>query len=164
MIAQASAAWTEQFNLLGPQNSVSRTFVILVAPILNLLGWRVSHPEFWFIPASLDDADARMVHALRSDVVPDRDLAVVETRAFGANIVDGIEFHLERCISSGVAIFAITDGRYWHLYPIIQGVVPGEPVAQCDLFSENEADAAPMEMLRCRTSAFDHLTRDGIDV
>lgn len=140
--------------MLGVHRSVSRTFVILVAPILNLLGWRVSHPEFWFIPSSLDDADARMVHALHSDAVPDRTLAVVETRALGADIVEGIEFHLERCIKNGVAIFAITDGRRWHLYPIIQGVTPGNPVAICDLFSQNESDAAPMMMLRCSNSQF----------
>ncbi len=140
--------------MLGVHRSVSRTFVILVAPILNLLGWRVSHPEYWFIPTSLDDGDARMVHALHSDAVPDRTLAVVETRALGTGIVEGIEFHLERCISTGVAIFAITDGRQWHLYPIVEGVAPGEPAAICDMFSENEADVAPMMMLRSASSQF----------
>ena len=148
------SARTEQFNMLGVHRSVSRTFVILVVPILNLLGWRVSHPEFWFIPSSLDDADSRMVHALRSDAVPDRTLAVVETRAFGADIVEGIEFHLERCIKNGVAIFAITDGRHWHLYPIVEDVTPGDPSAICDMFSENEADAAPMMMLRSANPQF----------
>ncbi len=128
--------------------------MILVAPVLNLLGWRVRHPEFWFIPSSLDDGDARMVHSLHSDAAPDRTLAVVETRALGADIVDGIEFHLERCIKSGVAIFAITDGRHWHLYPILEGVTPGEPTAICDMFSENESDVAPMVMLRCTSSQF----------
>lgn len=128
--------------------------MILVAPILNLLGWRVSHPEFWFIPSSLDDGDARMVHSLHSDAAPERTLAVVETRALGADIVGGIEFHLERCIRNGVAIFAITDGRLWHLYPILDGLTPGEPTAICDMFSENEADAAPMMMLRCTGSQF----------
>jgi hypothetical protein len=95
-----------------------------------------------------------MVHALRSDAVPDRTLAVVETRALGADIESGIEFHLERCISAGIAIFAITDGQHWHLYPIIRGVTPGEPVARCDLFSQDEADVAAMSMLVCRTPAF----------
>ena len=128
--------------------------MILVAPILNLLGWRVSHPEFWFIPNSLDDGDARMVHALHSDAIPDRTLAVVETRALGADIVEGIEFHLERCIKTGVAIFAITDGRHWHLYPIVKGVAPGDPAAVCDLFSKNETDAAPMTMLRSSSPQF----------
>lgn len=128
--------------------------MILVAPILNLLGWRVSHPDFWFIPSSMDDADARMVHALCSDAVPDRTLAVVETRALGADIVSGIEFHLERCINSGVAIFAITDGQHWHLYPIVEGVTPGEPTAICDLFNDDEAEAAPMTMLRSASSQF----------
>ena len=129
--------------------------MILVAPILNLLGWRVSHPEFWFIPSSMDDADARMVHALHSDAVPDRTLAVVETRALGADILTGIEYHLERCINSGVAIFTITDGRHWHLYPIVEDVTPGEPAAVCDMFSSDEADAAPMTMLRSVNSQFD---------
>ena len=128
--------------------------MILVAPILNLLGWRVRHPEFWFIPSSLDDGDARMVHSLHSDATPNRPLAVVETRALGADIVSGIEFHLQRCIESGVAIFAITDGRFWHLYPILEEVTPGEPAAICDMFSENESDAAPMVMLRCTSSQF----------
>ena len=121
----------------------------MVAPALNLLGWRVSHPEFWFIPSTMDDADARMVHSLRSDAVPDRTLAVIETRALGADIVEGIEFHLDRCIASGVAIFAITDGRYWHLYPIVDGVTPGQPTAICDMFSQDPADVAPMAMLKC---------------
>ena len=125
-----------------------------MAPLLNLLGWRVSHPEFWFIPSTLDDADSRMVHALRSDAVPNRTLAVVETRALGADIESGLEFHLERCIDNGVAIFAITDGRYWHLYPIVEGVTPGEPAAVCDLFNQNESEIAPMAMLRCVTSPF----------
>ena len=114
----------------------------------------MSHPEFWFIPATRDDADARMVHALRSDAVPDRTLAVIETRALGAGIVDGIEFHLQRCIDTGVAIFAITDGRYWHLYPILAGVTPGDPAATCDLFSEDPSDVEAMTMLECQTPAF----------
>lgn len=96
-----------------------------------------------------------MVHALRSDAAPDQTLAVVETRALGADIVSGIEFHLQRCIQTGVAIFAITDGRYWHLYPIVKDVNVGQPAAICDLFSQDEPDAAPMEMLNCRTPAFD---------
>ncbi|MCY4474636.1 MAG: hypothetical protein OXC83_04285 [Chloroflexi bacterium] len=128
----------------------------MVAPILNILGWRVSHPEFWFIPATRDDADARMVHALRSDAVPDRTLAVIETRALGADIIDGIEFHLQRCIDTGVAIFAITDGRFWHLYPILEGVTPGKPTAVCDLFSGNPCDVQAMTMLECKTPAFVH--------
>lgn len=130
--------------------------MVLVAPVLNLLGWRVSHPEFWFIPSTMDDGDARMVHALRSDAVPDRTLAVVETRALGADIVSGIEFHLQRCIETGVAVFAITDGRYWHLYPIVRGVTPGEPAAECDLFSRDESDVSAMSMLVCRTPAFEN--------
>ncbi len=102
-----------------------------------------------------------MVHALRSDATPDRTLAVVETRALGADIVTGIEFHLQRCIQTGIAIFAITDGRLWHLYPIVQGVTPGEPAAVCNLFSTEESDAAAMTMLKCRTPAFDEtLVRD----
>lgn len=96
-----------------------------------------------------------MVHALRSDAVPDRTLAVVETRALGTDIVTGIEFHLQRCVETGVAIFAITDGRYWHLYPILQSVTPGNPAAVCDLFSAKESDAAAMTMLKCRTPTFD---------
>lgn len=96
-----------------------------------------------------------MVHALHSDASPDRVLAVVETRALGTDIVTGIEFHLQRCVQTGVAIFAITDGRYWHLYPIVQGVTPGKPAAMCDLFSTEESDAAAMTMLKCRTPAFD---------
>ncbi len=96
-----------------------------------------------------------MVHALRSDATPDRTLAVVETRALGADIVTGIEFHLQRCIQTGIAIFAITDGRHWHLYPIVQGVTPGEPAAVCSLFSTEESDATAMTMLKCRTPAFD---------
>lgn len=140
--------------MLGTHNSVSRTFIVLVAPILNILGWRISHPEFWFIPSTMDDADARMVHSLRSDAVPDRTLAVVETRALGTDIVGGIEFHLQRCIDNGIAVFAITDGRYWHLYPIVQGVTPGKPASECDLFSEDEADVVAMTMLMCRTPAF----------
>ena len=119
-----------------------------------MLGWRVRHPEFWFIPSTMDDADARMVHSLKSDAVPDRTLAVVETRALGADIVSGIEFHLQRCIDNGIAVFAITDGRYWHLYPIVQGVTPGEPASRCDLFSDDEADVTAMTMLTCRTPAF----------
>ena len=95
-----------------------------------------------------------MVHALHSDAVPDRTLAVVETRALGADIVEGIGFHLERCIQTDVAIFAITDGQHWHLYPIVEGVAPGDPAAICDLFSENEMDAAPMTMLRSASSQF----------
>ena len=130
--------------------------MVLVAPVLNLLGWRVSHPEFWFIPSTMDDGDARMVHALRSDAVPDRTLAVVETRALGADIVSGIEFHLQRCIETGVAVFAITDGQYWHLYPIVRGVTPGKPVAECDLFSRDESDVSAMSMLVCRTPAFEN--------
>ncbi len=130
--------------------------MVLVLPVLNLLGWRVSHPEFWFIPSTMDDGDARMVHALRSDAVPDRTLAVVETRALGADIVSGIEFHLQRCIETGVAVFAITDGRYWHLYPIVRGVMPGEPAAECDLFSRDESDVSAMSMLVCRTPAFEN--------
>ena len=102
----------------------------------------------------MDDADARMVHSLRSDAVPDRTLAVVETRALGTDITGGIEFHLQRCIDAGIAIFVITDGRYWHLYPIVNGVTPGEPAAECDLFSENEADVMAMTMLMSRTPAF----------
>ena len=129
--------------------------MVLVVPVLNLLGWRVSHPEFWFIPSTMDDADARMVHSLRSDAVPDRTLAVVETRALGADIVSGIEFHLQRCIDNGVAIFAITDGRHWHLYPIVSGVTPGTPAAECDLFSGDESDVSAMSMLVCRTPSFD---------
>ncbi len=116
----------------------------------------MSHPEFWFIPATRDDADARMVHALRSDAVPDRTLAVIETRALGADIVDGIDFHLQRCIDTGVAIFAITDGRFWHLYPILEGVVPGNPTAVCDLFSGDLSDVQAMTMLECKTPAFVH--------
>ena len=123
--------------------------------MLNLLGWRVSHPEFWFIPSTMDDAHARMVHALRSHAARERTLAVVETRALGADIVDGIEFHLQRCVQQGIAIFAITDGRYWHLYPIVNGVRPGNPTASCDLFSRNEDDVAAMAMLRCTSSQFD---------
>ncbi|MXX92622.1 MAG: hypothetical protein F4Y63_04110 [Chloroflexi bacterium] len=96
-----------------------------------------------------------MVHALHSDAIPDRALAVVETRALGADIVTGIEFHLQRCIQTGVAVFAITDGRYWHLYPIVQGVTPGKPAAVCNLFSTEESDAVAMTMLKCRTPAFD---------
>ena len=134
---------------------MSRTFVVLVAPLLNLLGWRVSHPEFWFVPSTMDDADARMVHALRSHAAHGRTLAVVETRALGADIVEGIEFHLQRCIEQGVAIFAITDGRHWHLYPIVEGVTPGKPAATCDLFSESESDVEPMAMLRCASPQFD---------
>ena len=114
----------------------------------------MSHPEFWFIPATHNDADARMVHALRSDAVRDRALAVVETRAFGADIVSGLEFHLQRCITTGVAIFAITDGRFWHLYPIVDGVTPGNPAAVCDMFSNSEAETSPMLMLRCANSQF----------
>ena len=130
--------------------------MVLVLPVLNLLGWRVSHPEFWFIPSTMDDADARMVHALRSDAVPDRTLAVVETRALGADIVSGIEFHLQRCIETGAAVFAITDGRYWHLYPIVRGVTPGKPAAECDLFSRDESDVSAMSMLVCQTPAFEN--------
>ena len=96
-----------------------------------------------------------MVHALHSDAIPDRTLAVVETRALGADIVSGIEFHLQRCVQIGVALFAITDGRYWHLYPIVQDVAPGKPAAVCDLFSTEESDVAAMTMLKCRTPAFD---------
>ena len=96
-----------------------------------------------------------MVHALHSDAIPDRTLAVVETRALGADIVTGIEFHLQRCIQTGVAVFAITDGRYWHLYPIVEGVTPGKPAAACNLFSTEESDVEAMTMLKCRTPAFD---------
>ena len=96
-----------------------------------------------------------MVHALHSDAIPDRTLAVVETRALGADIVTGIEFHLQRCVQTGVALFAITDGRYWHLYPIVEGVTPGKLPAVCDLFSTEETDVAAMTMLKCRTPAFD---------
>ena len=96
-----------------------------------------------------------MVHALHSDAIPDRTLAVVETRALGADIVTGIEFHLQRCIQTGVAIFAITDGRYWRLYPIVEGVTPGKPAAVCNLFSTEGSDVAAMTMLKCRTPAFD---------
>ena len=96
-----------------------------------------------------------MVHALHSDASPDRTLAVVETRALGADLVAGIEFHLQRCVQTGVAVFAITDGRYWHLYPIVQGVKPGKPAAVCDLFSAEESDVAAMTMLKCRTPAFE---------
>ncbi len=96
-----------------------------------------------------------MVHALHSDTTPDQTLAVVETRALGADIVTGIEFHLQRCVETGVAIFAITDGRYWHLYPIVQDVTPGKPAAVCNLFSSEESDATAMTMLKCRTPAFD---------
>lgn len=53
-----------------------------------------------------------MVHALHLDTTPNQTLAVVETRALGADIVTGIEFHLQRCIETGVAIFAITDGSF----------------------------------------------------
>ena len=79
---------------------------------------------------------------------------MIETRALGADIVDGIEFHLQRCIDTGVAIFAITDGRYWHLYPILAGVTPGDPAATCDLFSEDPSDVEAMTMLECQTPAF----------
>lgn len=103
----------------------------------------------------MDDADARMVHALRSDSAPDRTLAVVETRALGSDILGGIEFHLERCINNGVAIFAITDGRHWHLYPIVEDVTPGQPSAICDTFTGDEIDVAPMTMLRSKNSQFD---------
>ena len=96
-----------------------------------------------------------MVHALRSDNSPDRTLAVVETRALGSDIVAGIEFHLQRCVQTGVAIFAITDGRYWHLYPIVQDVTPGKPAAVCNLFSTEESDVVAMTMLKCRIPAFD---------
>lgn len=96
-----------------------------------------------------------MVHALRSDAAPDQTLAVVETRALGADLVTGIGFHLQRCVDTGVAIFAITDGRYWHLYPIVKDLNVGQPAAICDLFSESGADAAPMQMLNCRAPAFD---------
>ncbi|MXZ02620.1 MAG: hypothetical protein F4Y88_02780 [Chloroflexi bacterium] len=95
------------------------------------------------------------MHALHSDAIPDRTLAVVETRALGADIVTGIEFHLQRCVQTGVAVFAITDGRDWHLYPIVQGVTPGKPAAVCNLFSTEESDVAAMTMLKCRTPAFD---------
>ena len=98
-----------------------------------------------------------MVHALHSDIAPDRPLAVVETRALGADIVTGIEFHLQRCIETGVAIFTITDGRYWHLYPIVQGVTPGKPAAVCNLFGTEEADVAAMTMLKCRNTSFDDI-------
>ena len=81
---------------------------------------------------------------------------MIETRALGADIVDGIEFHLQRCIDTGVAIFAITDGRYWHLYPILAGVTPGDPAATCDLFSEDPSDVVAMTMLECQTPAFMH--------
>ena len=135
--------------------SVSRTFVVLVAPLLNLLGWRLSHPEFWFVPSTLDDADARMVHALRSDAASNRTLAVVETRALGADIVESIEFHLQRCVQQGIAIFAITDGRHWHLYPIVDEVTPGKPAAICDLFSQTETDVEPMAMLKCAAPQFE---------
>lgn len=96
-----------------------------------------------------------MVHALYSDATPDRTLAVIETRVLGADIVTGIEFHLQRCIQTGVAIFAITDGQYWHLYPIVEGVTPGKPATVCNLFSTEESDVAAMTMLKCRTPAFD---------
>ena len=96
-----------------------------------------------------------MVHALHSDAIPDRTLAVVETRALGADIVTGIEFHLQRCVQTGVSIFAITDGRYWHLYPIVEGVTPGKPAAMCNLFSTEESDVVAMTMMKCRTPAFD---------
>ena len=102
-----------------------------------------------------------MVHALHSDASPERTLAVVETRAFGTDIITGIEFHLQRCIETGVAIFAITDGRYWHLYPIVQGVTPGEPAAVCNLLSTEESDAAAMAMLKCRTPAFNEADAQG---
>ena len=111
----------------------------------------------------MEDADARMVHALRSDAVPDRTLAVVETRSLGSDIVSGIEFHLQRCIDTGVAIFAITDGQYWHLYPILAGVTPGKPAAECDLFGVDEADAAAMTMLMCRTPVFNHSAEEEPD-
>ena len=97
-----------------------------------------------------------MVHALRSDATHELPTAIVETRALGADIVSGIEFHLQRCMQNGIAIFAITDGRYWHLYPIVNGVTPGAPTAICDLFNQDEDELAPMAMLRCATSPFDN--------
>ena len=81
---------------------------------------------------------------------------MIETRALGADIVDGIEFHLQRCIDTGVAIFAITDGRYWHLYPISEGVTPGKPTTVCDLFIGKPSDVEAMTMLECKTPAFVH--------
>ena len=156
MIAETAAARGEQFSLLSVDRSVSRTFAVLVAPALSRLGWRISHPAYWFIPASGSDADARMVHAFTlddgSDAAADRVLAVVETRALNADLVDGTDYHLRRCVETGVAIFAITDGRFWHLYPIVPGVAPGKPSAVCDLFSGREEDAAAMAMLVCRSA------------
>ena len=67
-----------------------------------------------------------MVHALRSDAIPDRTLAVVETRALGADIVTGIEFHLQRCVQTGVSIFAITDGQILASLPDRGGCHSGE--------------------------------------
>ena len=120
---------------------------MLVAPALNVLGWRLNSPKFWFVPGTGDDADARFVHDLQSNV-DGRAAAVVETRALGSNIVEGIEFHLGRCRQSGTPIFAITDGRTWHLYPIVTGVRPGNPAAVCDVYSSDPKMIEAMTMLR----------------
>lgn len=138
---------------LGLPRSVSRSFIVLVAPILNALGWRLSPPDFWFVPVNGDDGDARVVHYLRSS--EDSRLAglAVETRALGSDIRSGVDFHLSRCESLGVPIFAITDGRWWHLYPIVSGIRAGSPLAMCDLFSEDSSDIEAMSMLRCGGSS-----------
>ena len=131
------------------EGSVYRTFIVLVAPALNTLGWRLDRPKYWFIPENGNDADARIVHDLRAANAPqDRAMAIVETRALGSDITSGIEFHLNRCIEAGIPIFVITDGRLWHLYPIVSGVCAGNPTAKCNLFTHNSHDLKPMAMLQ----------------
>ncbi len=136
--------------------SVSRTFIVLVAPILNTLGWDLATPEYWFIPQNGNDADARMVHYMRLESAGNRPMIAVETRALGSDITDGIEFHLRKSSSLGIAEFAVTDGRKWHLYPILQSTRVGEPSAVCDLFSGDTANIAAMTMLRYPRRATDN--------
>ena len=130
-------------------SSVYQTFIVLVAPALNTLGWRLDRPKYWFIPENTNDADARIVHDLRSaNASQNRAMAAVETRALGSDIANGTEFHLNRCIEEGIPIFVITDGRLWHLYPIVSGVRAGNPAAKCNLFTRNSQDLKPMAMLQ----------------
>ena len=134
-------------NSSSPLNrSASRTFIVVVAPVLNLLGWKLRHPSYWFVPQTGDDADARMVHHLRN--ASDQIVLAVETRAMGADILGGTEFHLEQCRQAGIPVFAITNGRYWDIYPIGESIRPGGFAARCDVMSDDDEQLRPMEMLR----------------